>query len=116
MSESMNRTVTFEPPVKGNNPNALASARFTIEPPINVHNPNFLDNAVKGLGWDNKSGDFPIISAVDLSFSDDVGTYGKVKFRASTGSEEFRNLVERSFEPELSLGGEAVKFVFRSEA
>jgi hypothetical protein len=116
MSEFSDRTVTFEPLIRGDNPNAVASVNFTIEPPINVHNADFLSDAVKGLGWDNMQGDFPIISAAKVNYSDDESTHGVVKVEAYTQPELFQSLVEKSFVPALSLGSKTVQLVFKTEA
>ena len=116
MSEIIHRTVTFEPLVRADNPNAKASVGFTIEPPINVHNTRFLRDAVQALGWDNKHADYSIMNDVNVNYSDDRGTYGVVRVGAYTQPEVFQSLIERSFVPALSLGGKTVEIVFKSEA
>lgn len=116
MSELVKRKVTFQPLVRGENPNAMATVSFTIKPPINVHNADFLNDAVKELGWDNMYGDFPIISTAKVNYSDDESTHGVVEVQAYTEPEIFQSLVKSSFMSALSLGNKTVQLVFETDA
>lgn len=116
MSESIDRVVTFEPLIRGDNPNAIALVRFAIQPPINVHNADFLDDAVKKLGWDNMYGAFPVINSAKVNYSDDESTHGEVEVQAYTDPEKFQSLIESSFVSALSLGKKTVQLVFESVA
>jgi len=116
MSEFVDRKITFEPLLRGDSPNAMATVRFAIEPPINVHNADFLNDAVKDLGWDNMSGDFPIIRIAKVNYSDEECTHGFVEVQAYTKPDKFKNLIERSFVPALSLGNKTVQLVFKTDA